>query len=132
MHLILNSALPAESPESIIEVERKTVVLESSQIYVHCYYRNGAGESGIRIWKTTYVVDRVSGARGSLIHVENITYAPDWTWLRPFSNHRFLLIFEGLPSDCERFDLVEDIGEPNGFYVGDIIRNSTDVYHVQI
>ena len=132
MAFIFSRKRPFESPEVITEVERKTMVLESGQIYVHCYYRNGPAESGIRIWKSTYIIDKVSGTKGSLLHAENISYAPDWTWLRPFVNYRFLLIFEGLPSDCSRFDLVEDIGEPNGFFVGDIIRNSTDVYHVQL
>lgn len=127
---MLKAAL--ELPEPSVELERKTIVMERSQIYVHCHFTNGPAESGIRIWKTTFVVDRASGVRGELLHAENITYAPEWTWLPPNKRHQFLLIFAGLPSSCTQFDLVEDIGEPNGFFVGNIQRNTTDVYHVTI
>jgi len=126
--MIASTELPAVD----IEVERKTVVMERSQIYVHCHFTNGPSESGIRIWKSTYVIDRVSGIKGELLHAENITIAPEWTWLPPGKEHHFLLIFAGLPSSCTAFDLVEDIGEPNGFYVGGIPRNSSDVYHVYL
>jgi len=119
-------------PDVLIETERQTVVMERSQIYIHCHFKNGPAESGIRIWKTTYVIDCASGIRGELLHAENITYAPEWTWLSPNKAHSFLLIFAGLPSSCVSFDLVEDIGEPNGFFVGGILRNRTDVYHVNL
>lgn len=128
----LNPKMTSEFPEVSVELERQTIVLESSQIYVHCHYRNGGEESGIRIWKSTYIIDRASGVKGSLLHAENISYAPDWTWLKPYSNYQFLLIFEGLPAGCVQFDLVEDIGEPNGFFVSGIRRNTSDVYHVQL
>lgn len=121
-----------EFPETAVELERKTVVMERGQIYIHCYFTNGPAESGIRIWKTTYVEDLASGVRGELLHAENITYAPQWTWLSPNKKHHFLLIFAALPSNCTQFNLVEDIGEPNGFFVGNIQRNPTDVYHVTI
>ena len=44
----------------------------------------------------------------------------------------FTLVFTGLPKDCERFDLKEEIPEEGGFFVSDIRRNGTDVYSVKV
>lgn len=121
-----------EISDPALQIEHKTAVLESGQIYIHCHYQNGPFESGIRIWKTTYVIDRLTGTKGELLHAEKITYAPQWTWLAPNRRYQFLLIFAALPSACTAFDLIEDIAEPYGFFVGNIQRNSTDVYHVTV
>ena len=113
-------------------VDMRTLVVEQGHIYVHCYFPNGPHESLIRIWKSTFLIDRSSGVRAGLIHAENISYAPVWTRMpanRPF---RFLLVFSGLPASCTFFDLVEEIPEPGGFFVGDILRNERDVYHVDL
>jgi hypothetical protein len=55
-----------------------------------------------------------------------------WTEVPNNALFRFLLIFEALPKGCNIFDLVEDIPQPGGFFVSDIMRNATDVYHVHI
>ena len=107
-------------------------LMDDSYVYVHCHFNNLWEEMLIRIWKTTFLIDAASSARSSLIHAENISYAPQWTLIpdrQPFS---FLLIFSGLPKSCVRFDLVETIPEPGGFFVKDIRRNEQDVYHVQL
>ena len=119
-------------PETEVALAEQTLVLEQGHIYVHCYYKNGEGDNLIRIWKSTVLIDKVSGVRAPLIHVENITYAPTWTRVPNNSTYRFLLIFESLPSTCVAFDLLEDIPEPGGFFVEGILRNQTDVYHVQL
>ncbi len=107
-------------------------LMDDSFVYVHCHFDNKWQDMLIRIWKTTFLIDPASSAHSSLIHAENISYAPQWTLIpdrQPFS---FLLIFSGLPKSCERFDLVETISEPGGFFVKDIRRNDRDVYHVQL
>lgn len=86
----------------------------------------------IRIWRTTYLVCKVSGTRATLMHAENISIAPQWTLIADGSTFHFLLIFSSLPKSCERFDLIEDISEPGGFFVKDILRNKQDVYHITI
>ena len=107
-------------------------VLEDSFVYVHCYFRNKWENMLIRIWKTTYLIDNISGTRSKLIHAENISIAPVWTQIPDKVEYSFLLIFSGLPKSCKQFDLVEEIKEPGGFLVPNIARNETDVYHINI
>ena len=107
-------------------------LMNDSYVYVHCHFNNRWQDMLIRIWKTTFLIDLGSSTRSQLIHTENITYAPQWTLIpdnQPFS---FLLIFAGLPKSCQRFDLIEEISEPGGFFVKNIQRKESDVYHVDI
>jgi hypothetical protein len=126
------SPLTKESPAAETIVEEKTVVLEQSHVYVHCYFNNTVKDMLIRIWKTTFLVDKSSSHRSKLVHIENISYAPQWTMIPENKLYQFLLIFEALPKGCEIFDLLEDIPQPGGFFVADILRNKKDVYHVYI
>lgn len=86
----------------------------------------------IRVWRSTYLIDRISGVRSELIHAENISYAPQWTVIPGKITFSFLLIFTALPKDCTVFDLLEDIPQAGGFFVSGIKRNALDVYHVDI
>jgi glutathionylspermidine synthase len=124
--------LTQESTVSQVEVEQEIVELEASHVYVHCYFNNTVKDMLIRIWKTTFLIDKSSSHRSKLVHAENISFAPQWTIIPENKMFQFLLIFEGLPKGCERFDLLEDIPQPGGFYVADILRNKKDVYHVYI
>lgn len=106
--------------------------LEDSFVYVHCYFENQSDDMLIRIWRSTYLIDRTSGSRSELVHVENISYAPMWTMIPKKGMFSFLLIFSALPKDCVVFDLLEDIPQAGGFYIQGIKRNELDVYHVDI
>jgi hypothetical protein len=106
--------------------------LEDSYIYVHCYFDNTDDEMLIRIWRTTFLIDKNSATRSQLIHAENISYAPQWTIIPGKGKFTFLLIFGGLPKSCQMFDLVEEIAQPGGFEVKNIQRNETDVYRIDI
>jgi hypothetical protein len=106
--------------------------LEDSFVYVHCYFENQSDDMLIRIWRSTYLMDRASASRSELIHVENISYAPMWTMIPKKGTFSFLLIFSALPKDCLVFDLLEDIPQAGGFFVQGIKRNELDVYHVDI
>ncbi len=106
--------------------------LEDQHVYVHCYYKNDLPEMLIRIWRSTFLIDKVSGARSELVHAEKISFAPQWTIIQGKIMFSFLLIFSALPKDCKVFDLVEDIPQAGGFYVSGIKRNELDVYHVDI
>jgi hypothetical protein len=86
----------------------------------------------IRIWKSTFLVDKDSMARSQLVHAENISIAPQWTQIPDGVTYNFLLIFSALPKSCRTFDLVEDIPQPGGFHVANIARNDTDVYHIDL
>jgi len=105
--------------------------LDDSYVYVHCYFNNTSDDMLIRVWRSTYLIDRASGTRSELIHAENISYAPMWTAIKKGA-FSFLLIFSSLPKDCTVFDLLEDIPQSGGFFVQGIKRNLLDVYHVDI
>lgn len=121
---------PKIEAEALSSVDPST--FNDSFVYVHCYFRNEWENMLIRIWKTTFLVDEASNARSKLLHAENISIAPTWTQIPDGREYSFLLIFSGLPKSCKQFNLVEEISEPGGFYVGDISRNETDVYHINI
>ncbi len=126
--------IPAVKPA--IDVDVLTSIdpnsLTDSYVYVHCHYQNVYDEMFIRIWQSTFLIDRVSGSRAKLVHAENISYAPVWTHIPGKQLYTFLLIFSSLPKDCKAFDLVEDIPQAGGFFVSGISRNEQDVYHVTI
>lgn len=121
-----------EKPIVATNIEEKTIVVEQSHVYVHCYFNNTVKDMLIRIWKTTFLMDKNSTHRSKLVHAENISFAPVWTRVPDNGMFQFLLIFDALPKGCEMFDLLEDITQPGGFFVGSIMRNKKDVYHVYI
>lgn len=106
-------------------------MLDDSFVYVHCHFSNPSDDMLIRIWRTTFLIDRQSATRSQLVHAENISYAPQWTMIRK-GDFTFLLIFAGLPKAVQVFDLVEEIPQPGGFEIKNIRRNETDVYHIDI
>jgi hypothetical protein len=136
---VLSGAIVPDAPakeKPVVETDVLASVdhrlLDASYVYVHCYFNNPADEMLIRIWRSTFLIDRTSGARSELIHAENISYAPRWTIVPKKTQFSFLLIFSALPKDCTVFDLLEDIPQTGGFFVSGIKRNSLDVYHVRI
>ena len=110
----------------------KPELLNDAYMYVHCYMRHTAQEMLIRIWQSTFLVGQNGDGKAGLVHAENITYAPVWTIVPQNFNYHFLLIFSGLPKSCGIFDLVEQIPQPGGFYVPDIVRTETDVYRIDL
>jgi hypothetical protein len=127
---------PLVKPRPAVDVETMASIspesLTDSFVYVHCYFNNIYKDMLIRIWKTTFLVDAGTGSRSGLLHVENISIAPQWTLIPDGRVYRFLLIFSGLPKSCSRFDLLEDIPQAGGFHVKDIARNESDVYHIDL
>ncbi len=130
----VKEAPPAEKPE--VDIETLTsidpAVLEDSFVYVHCYFSNTQRDMLIRIWQSTFLVDKVSGSRSKLVHAENISFAPVWTQIPDGTTYNFLLIFNALPKSCQVFDLLEDIPQAGVFFVEGIQRNQTDFYHINI
>lgn len=100
------------------------------QVIVHCVCHLSTYSEAIRIWETTYLVDRNSEHRSKLLYSDGISLFPTWTNVKFKKNARFSLIFSRLPKSCLLFDLVEDIPESNGFKASSIKRNNTDVYQV--
>jgi hypothetical protein len=130
MELPSNKAKPVVDPDT--QFAQWPGLLNEAYTYIHCHVPVSTQEMLIRIWKTTFLTDQVTGFRAGLVHAENITYAPIWTPVPVNQDYMFLLIFEGLPKSCRIFDLVEEIPQPGGFFVGSIYRNSHDIYHVNV
>lgn len=104
--------------------------LHDSYVYVHAHMRETDQEMLVRIWQSTFLIDKGSGNKSTLVHAENITFAPVWTIVPKNFSYTFLLIFHALPKSCTVFDLVEQIPQPGGFFIPDIARNKSDVYHI--
>jgi hypothetical protein len=97
----------------------KTLEETERQVTVHCSYQT-IPPSWIRIWKTTYLIDKATGHRSPLLTQVGISLYPHKTPVKT------------RPPDCKVFDLIEEIAEPGGFEVFGIQRNKSDVYRVEI
>ena len=54
-------------------------IKEDGQVIVHCISGGSLFyDSYIRIWESTYLFDEQSEHVSELVHVENITIAPEW------------------------------------------------------
>ena len=103
------------------------------QVIVHCEFSPGIfWDPRLRIWPTTYLIPKGGTSKSKLLQAEHITFYPEWTPIERFIVHRFTLIFEGLPKDCNTFDLVEEIPEPGGFEVRNITRLPSDIYTISL
>lgn len=117
-----------ETETEVLTITQTEVDLES-QVVIHGSITADFYADRVRIWPTTYLVDRHSQHKSQLIWHEGISMYPTWTFLRSGKNY-FTLIFSGLPKSCVIFDLVEEIPQPGGFLIEGILRNQSDVYNV--
>jgi hypothetical protein len=130
-HVETTTTTPAVRFDDKLKDEILSRIHEEKAVIVHCMY-HAEIDGGIRIWKTTFLIDKASGDRSTMHHAENITIAPEWTYVPEGKTYRFTLIFAPLPQSCDFFDLLEDIPQAGGFFVQNIKRNKSDVYHVSI
>ena len=121
------------SPSPVVlgapEVAAETRPLEPVVVHVRCapHYSDA-----LRIWQSTFLLDRDSAHTSSKIGFENISLYPDWTRV-PFGRaYRFTLLFEPLPKSVQVFDLSEIIPEPRGWHFPAIRRNQEDVYWLDL
>ena len=122
---------PKIAPKLFAQLEEKFE--EEKQVIVHCLFQNDYLMGNlIRIWQSTFLVDKFSGHRSPLLFWENISLYPYWTEVPPVKEYQFTLIFSGLPKDCILFDFVEEIPQKGGFLVTNIERNGSDVYTVKL
>jgi hypothetical protein len=134
------SASIIQKPETKISEQLlrkiKTQFDEMGQVVLHFVFQTPNdlfGDTLIRIWPTTYLYDLHSAHRSELVHIENITYYPDWHLCPAGKETYFTLIFSGLPKSCAAFDFIEHCTNQQGaFEVKNIQRNKTDVYFLQL
>jgi hypothetical protein len=124
-----------ENPVKIIAdqllEELKAINVAEGQVIVHGLFKSPPAENVfIRIWPTTFLFDKHSDHRSELVWCDKIALFPQWTEVSADTFFTFTLVFTALPSSCTVFDLAEVIPESGGFFIGDIIRTSEDVYYV--
>jgi hypothetical protein len=107
-------------------------VEEEGQVTVHCKIQAPPEGTLARIWETTFLIDHQSNHRSRLLHAEGITLYPEWTEVPGSTTLYFTLVFSQLPKSCSEFDFLEQISEPGGFYIANLKRNVTDVYHINL
>ena len=129
--VIAPTIAPTVKLDKKLKDELLAQVQEENVVVVHCSVE-GTKWMKIRIWKSTFLVDQATGNRSPLLHAENITFAPVWTYVDASGTFLFTLIFATLPKTCEMFTLFEDIPEEGGFLIKNIKRNKSDIYHVKI
>ena len=110
------------------EIKTKKLEAEERQTIIHCIYNP---MNAVRIWPSTFLVEKESGRRVNLITAFNISFAPEWTFAYN-GNNKFTLIFEGLSKGCTMFDLMEIIPLPDPFVVRNIQRTKSDVYTIRV
>lgn len=116
-----------------ILAELQTKVEEEKQVILHCCYESDfIMEEKIRIWSSTYLIDRNSNHISKLLHFENISLFPTWTDVPVAKEYWFTLVFAGLPKDCKVFDFIELIPQHGGFFEEGIVRNSSDIYRIKL
>jgi hypothetical protein len=110
-----------------------TLSSEEGQVVLHFLFESNQMGYYIRIWPTTYLFDNHSEHRSELIHLQNISHYPTWTWCKPGSKNYFTLIFSGLPKNCTTFDFIEECnGHSGAFEIRNIARNNSDVYYLKL
>lgn len=72
---------------------------EESQVILYCCVKSQSFfQEKIRIWSSTYLVDRTLEHVSKLIHFENITLFPEWTDIPYGNEYWFTLVFQ----DCQK------------------------------
>ena len=125
MSSLLSNLIPDETLQSVSSSDERQVIL-------HCKLAVGFSYA-YRICPDTFLLTD-TGEKSRFLHAFNIPIHPDWTLKTvPGDFVYFTLIFEGLPSDCERFKMQESTPDDlAGFYSDWISRNKTDVYRTII
>lgn len=118
---------PTVLPDTVIAAEVRP--LEPVVVHVRC--APGYADA-LRIWQSTFLLDRDSNHTSSMVGFENISLYPEWTMVRHGRPYQFTLLFEPLPKSVQVFDLSEIIPEPRGWHFPAIRRNQEDVYWLDL
>lgn len=129
-------SLPPAPPDvrttKLVKLQLHSQVQEESQVILHCAFSTVGGHELIRVQPTTYLFAAESRRRSRLLHCERISIAPHWTHVENGATLRFTLFFAGLPKGCRSFDLKEFSTDMEPFFVRNIRRNTSDIYHIRL
>ncbi|SRX73357.1 hypothetical protein [Aequorivita antarctica] len=125
-----------KQPEIEIAKELKELIATQteteSQVIVHINCYSGMYPTQVRIWNNVFLLCKDTGAKSKLLFSDNIAVYPQWTELKAYKDLDFTLVFENLPKECRKFDLIEQIPETGGFFFKDIQRNNSNVYSLEM
>ena len=127
----MSSSSPSPTPVVLAESEVAPEVRRLDPVVVHVRCAPDYAHS-LRIWQSTFLLDRDSAHTSSMIGFENISLYPHWTRVPSGRPYRFTLLFEPLPKVVQVFDLSEIIPEPRGWHFPAIRRNQEDVYWLDL
>ena len=99
--------------------------ITDGQVTIHIRKPRG-GE--VRIWPSIVLRCRMTGQEVKLVRAIGLAPFPAWTRLE--LGGAYTLLFPPLPAECPAFDILENIPEPGGLIVRNIVRNATDVYRL--
>ena len=123
------SPSPAPIVLPVVEIAAEVRPLDPVVVHVRCAPNYG---HSLRIWQSTFLLDRDSAHTSSMIGFENISLYPHWMSIPHGRAHQFTLFFEPLPKAVRVFDLSEIIPEPRGWHFPAIRRNQEDVYWLNL
>lgn len=124
--------------ESKINIAEETkekllsLVVEESQVIIHCKLFNPYPWAFARIWETTYLIDDATNHRSHLLFADGISKYPCSTAIPMKTTLYFTLIFSALPKSCKAFRLHEQTAGKTGFHTPMIKRNGVDVYSIDL
>lgn len=123
---------PTITLDEELKLDIATEIDSEKQVIVHIQINPLPFLNQIRIWPSTFLIDQHSAHKSQLLWAQHISIMPQWTFIPPFKESRFSLYFSALPKSCTRFNLHEDIPEPGGFHIQNIVRNTQDVYFLEM
>ena len=92
-HMETTTVAPSVKLDNKLKNEILSQIHEEGMVIVHCLY-NAEIDGGIRIWKSTFLIDKASGGRSKMHHAENITFTPEWTYVPEEKSARFMSILQ--------------------------------------
>jgi hypothetical protein len=127
----MSSSPQSPAPVILADLEVAPEVRPLDPVVVHVRCAPDYADA-LRIWQSTFLLDRDSAHTSSMIGFENISLYPNWTMVPYGRPYRFTLLFEPLPKSVQVFDLSEIIPEPRGWHFPAIRRNQEDVYWLDL
>jgi hypothetical protein len=79
-HVETTTATSPVKLEDKLKDEILSQIHEEGMVIVHCTYQ-AVTDGGIRIWKSTFLIDKASGDLSNMHHAENISIAPEWMYV---------------------------------------------------
>ena len=120
---------PATDVLPVAEIWSEVRPLDPVVVHVRCAPNYS---HSLRIWQSTFLLDRDSAHTSAMVGFENISLYPQWMPIPSGHPHQFALFFELLPKSVQVFDLAEIIPEPRGWHFPAIRRNQEDIYWLDL